>query len=129
MLSFSPEKLFIVALIALIVLGPGRLPEAARTAGRFVATIRRLSSGLQDEMNNALAEPREAFNSAVHEFRPPVASRSLLDTISNLNTPHPEPGWHEEDGRHEEPPAVPPTPAAAARESSGLGFPDDPSVN
>ena len=35
-LNFSPEKLFLVGLIALVVLGPNRLPQAARTLGRLV---------------------------------------------------------------------------------------------
>jgi len=74
-LSFSPEKLFIVGVIALIVLGPNRLPEAARTVGRSVATFRRLTSGFQAEVRDALAEPREAFNGALSDFkRPPYQS-------------------------------------------------------
>ncbi|HEX7340819.1 MAG TPA: Sec-independent protein translocase protein TatB [Rhodanobacteraceae bacterium] len=42
MFDFSLGKLLIVALIALIVLGPDKLPGAARTVG---ALIRRLRSG------------------------------------------------------------------------------------
>lgn len=76
MLSFSPEKLFVVGVVALIVLGPNRLPEAARTVGRFVATFRHLTSGLQAEVRDVLAEPKQAFDAAVndfdvHDFHPP----------------------------------------------------------
>jgi sec-independent protein translocase protein TatB len=45
MMNFSPEKLFLVGIIALIVLGPHRLPNAARTLGRFVVEIRRRAPG------------------------------------------------------------------------------------
>ena len=96
MLSFSPEKLFIVGLIALMVLGPHRLPQAARTLGRFVAELRRMSSGFQAEVRDALAEPADAFTAAMGEFRPPDVRRSVRDAIgSTLNPPvkpsHPTP--------------------------------------
>jgi len=88
MLSFSPEKLFIVGLIALVVLGPNRLPEAARTLGRFVATARRLSSGVQTELRDALAEPREAFDAALgSDFRPPDVRRSVRAAINSTLSP------------------------------------------
>lgn len=40
--------------LALIVLGPQRLPEAVRTVGRVVGELRRISSGFQEELRNAL---------------------------------------------------------------------------
>ena len=120
MLSFSPEKLFIVGLIALMVLGPNRLPEAARTLGRFVAAARRLSSGLQAEVRDALAEPTSAFTTAANDFRPPDIRRSVRDAItSTLNPPVPPRGE---------------TPSPAGRPGlsdapSLPGPPDDPSMN
>ncbi|MBO0691665.1 MAG: twin-arginine translocase TatA/TatE family subunit [Acidimicrobiaceae bacterium] len=69
-MSFSPEKLFVVGVIALIVLGPHRLPEAARTLGRFVATFRHLTASLQGEVRDALREPKDAFNAALNDFNP-----------------------------------------------------------
>ncbi len=46
-----------VLVIALIVLGPSRLPDAARSLGRAVSEFRRVSSGLQAEVRDALSEP------------------------------------------------------------------------
>ncbi len=70
MLNFSPEKLFLVGLIALMVLGPNRLPQAARTLGRFMSELRRMSASFQDEVRGAIGEPTEAFHSAIADFRP-----------------------------------------------------------
>ena len=57
MLNISTGELLVVALIALIVLGPERLPNAARQAGRALAELRRVSNGFQDELRMAMREP------------------------------------------------------------------------
>jgi Tat protein translocase TatB subunit len=49
----TPE-LLVILLVALIVLGPNRLPDAARQVGRAVAELRRLSAGFQAEMRDAM---------------------------------------------------------------------------
>ena len=88
MLNFSPEKLFLVGLIALVVLGPHRLPQAARTVGRFMAEMRRMSTSFQDEVRDALGEPTEAIGSVISEFRPPTnLRRSVRDVITTTLTP------------------------------------------
>ena len=46
-----------ILVVALLVLGPDRLPEAARQAGRFIAEARRLSTGFQAELRDAMNTP------------------------------------------------------------------------
>ncbi len=53
-----PELLLIMA-VALLVLGPKRLPEIARSLGRGMAEFRRASSDLRNTLTNPLEEPRE----------------------------------------------------------------------
>ena len=52
--SFIKKKLW---LFALLVLGPTKLPSAARQVGRAVNELRRMSSGFQRELQDALEEP------------------------------------------------------------------------
>jgi len=85
-LNFSPEKLFLVGVIALIVLGPHRLPQAARTAGRFVAQLRRMSASFQQEVREALAEPTDAVTSTIGEFRVPDIRRSVREAVTSTFT-------------------------------------------
>jgi sec-independent protein translocase protein TatB len=85
-LNFSPEKLFLVGVIALLVLGPNRLPQAARSLGRFMATLRRMSQGFQDEVRTALAEPTDMVNSAVSEFRAHDVRRSVREAVTSTFT-------------------------------------------
>ena len=44
-------------IVALIVLGPNRLPEAAKQVGKAVSEFRRVTSGLQAEMRDAFTDP------------------------------------------------------------------------
>lgn len=47
-----PELLVILA-VALVVLGPKRLPEVARALGKAMAEFRRATSGINEEIQNA----------------------------------------------------------------------------
>jgi sec-independent protein translocase protein TatB len=52
----TPE-LLVILLVALIVLGPAKLPDAARQVGRFVGELRKVSTGFQSELRDAMQEP------------------------------------------------------------------------
>ncbi len=56
----GPSEVLVVLVVALIVLGPERLPEAARQIGRFVGELRRFSSGFQAELRDAIDLPTYA---------------------------------------------------------------------
>ncbi|MDX1756839.1 MAG: Sec-independent protein translocase protein TatB [Marinobacter sp.] len=59
-------ELLICGVIALLVLGPERLPTAARTAGRWVGSARRLASQFSTELDRQLKaeELREQLKKA-----------------------------------------------------------------
>lgn len=44
-------ELVLIGVLALLVLGPERLPHAARTAGKWVGKAKRMASSLTDELN------------------------------------------------------------------------------
>lgn len=85
-MNFSPEKLFLVGIIALVVLGPNRLPQAARTVGRFMAEFRRVSANMQNEFTQALAEPREAMTKSIGEFGLTDIRSQVRNTITEVVT-------------------------------------------
>jgi len=65
-------EMLVIFFVALIVLGPNKLPDAARQVGRAVNEIRRVSGGFQREMREAMNEPmrlaEEARNQVVDPF-------------------------------------------------------------
>ena len=51
-------EILVIMLVALLVLGPAKLPDAARQLGKAMAEFRKVSGGFQRELRAALeAEP------------------------------------------------------------------------
>jgi Tat protein translocase TatB subunit len=74
----GPEKILVILVIALILLGPKELPEAARKIGNIVREFRRLSDGFQAQLRSGLetltAEPSETPLNTEGPTDPPPAS-------------------------------------------------------
>ncbi|MCX8072761.1 MAG: Sec-independent protein translocase protein TatB [Candidatus Binatia bacterium] len=53
MFGIGTPELLVILLVALIVLGPQRLPEIARALGKGLAELRKATSGLTNEIERA----------------------------------------------------------------------------
>lgn len=71
--NLGGAELLVIFLVGLVVLGPTKLPEAARQIGRAVNELRRVSGGFQQELRDALHEP-------VAETRAILNGTPLTDT-------------------------------------------------
>lgn len=56
MFNVGGGELLVIVLIALVVLGPQRLPDAMRTIGRVMGEVKRISSGFQQEITDAISD-------------------------------------------------------------------------
>ncbi|HWC39244.1 MAG TPA: twin-arginine translocase TatA/TatE family subunit [Acidimicrobiales bacterium] len=65
MISFGPEKILIVLAVALIVLGPEKLPQMTRQIGKAWGDFRRFREHLEGEVRGALGED------VMPQFTPP----------------------------------------------------------
>ena len=54
MFDIAFSELIVIAVIALVVLGPKRLPEVARTAGRWAGALRRFVENAKRDMDTEL---------------------------------------------------------------------------
>ncbi len=56
--SLGPMEIMAILVVALIVLGPKKLPEAGRQVGKFLAEVRRWSHNMQAEIRDVIeADP------------------------------------------------------------------------
>ncbi len=80
MFGIGMPELVVIMVVALIVLGPKRLPEAARGLGKAFAELRRATSGITEELDNAQIMLDEEVRAAERNARtspsaiPPSAS-------------------------------------------------------
>jgi sec-independent protein translocase protein TatB len=72
MFNIGGGELLVIVLVALIVLGPQRLPDAMRTFGRVVGEVRRISSGFQQELRDAFEDSEVAEDASSPRSREAV---------------------------------------------------------
>jgi sec-independent protein translocase protein TatB len=68
-LNLSFTHIMVVLVVALIVLGPDKLPEAARTLARWVGEFRRMSAGLQADVRDTFGDFAEPLGDLVNSVR------------------------------------------------------------
>src|SRR5215467_2060137 len=63
MFNVGGGELLVIMFVALVVLGPDKLPDAARKIGNVMGEIRRMSAGFQEEVRAAMDAPSKAVES------------------------------------------------------------------
>jgi Tat protein translocase TatB subunit len=92
-LNLGTGEVLLILVVALVVLGPDKLPGAARQAGRWIAELRRLSSGFQSELRDALQEPVDFTPRPAAPARPaPAEPEAEAGTAEAPAEPAPDPG-------------------------------------
>jgi sec-independent protein translocase protein TatB len=139
MFNIGGGELIVILLIALIVLGPQRLPDAARQIGKTMGDLRRLSSGFQNEMKQALETADDPTRIAARRnvlARDAVpdpatvadAEGSLVDPVDPAEAPEVTAAAADSIAAVSEQPSAPPKqtpPAAEARAAAKKDAPGD----
>jgi sec-independent protein translocase protein TatB len=119
----SPLELLVVAVVALIVFGPQRLPEIARTVGRWLSEMRRMASDVRAEFESGLetddSEPVGDEPIGDEPADPGPVAGPTVPAPSEPAPSEPDPGEAEPSHDEDETPEPAPAPAPPAD-------PDDP---
>jgi Tat protein translocase TatB subunit len=97
MFGIGMTEMIVIFVIALVVLGPKRLPELARTLGRTLAEFRRTATDLRREFSEVADEAR---------IVPPPRSAATSGATAESPEPAPAAGQGPPPGTKPEGPAV-----------------------
>ncbi|MET0324684.1 MAG: twin-arginine translocase TatA/TatE family subunit [Ilumatobacteraceae bacterium] len=100
MFNLSGTEIVVILLLALVVLGPEKLPDALRRAGRTYAELKKMGNSFQEEVKSALDEPmremrdtadllRKAADFADEPATPPATAVTAKPGSGNRATPAP----------------------------------------
>lgn len=81
MFNVGGGELLVILLVAMIVLGPTKLPEAARQVGGFLNHIRRVSNDFKRELQDAVPEELTELTRDLDETRRTLRSSLTDDAI------------------------------------------------
>ncbi|MEI7973254.1 MAG: Sec-independent protein translocase protein TatB [Bdellovibrio sp.] len=69
MFNLGWTEILLIAVIALVFIGPKQLPDLARALGRFMSELRRSSNSLTAEFREVTDQAGEEFQKARHEIQ------------------------------------------------------------
>ena len=70
MFGIGPTELLVILVVALLVLGPKRLPELARALGKGLAEFRRATADVTSELDNARILLEQEARTAARKTEP-----------------------------------------------------------
>jgi sec-independent protein translocase protein TatB len=110
-LDFGFDKIALIGAVALIVIGPEKLPRVARTVGTLLGKAQRYVADVKAEVNRSieleeLQKMKSQFQTAVQDVRDEVhsATQALNQTWSDVTSDG-------SSGAHDATPLAPPPPA------------------
>ncbi len=91
MFDIGTGEVALIAVIALLVLGPERLPGAARTAGALLRKARQSWNNVRDEIERELAaeELKQSMKKTVQELDPRPELQQLRESVEHHSGPTP----------------------------------------
>lgn len=133
MFDIGFSELVVIAVVALIVIGPERLPKAARTMGHLFGRLQRYVSDVKADISrevelDELRKLQQQVQTAAHDFKSSVASAAqgvqtgVRNVEDQLNSGALDPA------RTSEPSAAPPAGAPAIGEEPAVAAAEVPST-
>ncbi len=102
MIDLGISKLALIGAVALVVIGPEKLPRVARTMGTLLGKAQRYIANVKDEVNRAmdldeLKKMRDSMEGAVRDVEQTIQTQASAfeSDITSLDTPANEPVFPE----------------------------------
>ena len=92
MFDFGFSEIVVILMISLIVLGPERLPKAARQVGLWVGKIRAFVSSAKSDLSqqldaSELSSVKQEITESIHALQSAASHLTALDSLPEQKTP------------------------------------------
>lgn len=92
MFDFGFSEIVVILMISLIVLGPERLPKAARQVGLWVGKIRAFVSSAKSDLSqqldaSELSSVKQEITESIHALQSTASHLTALDSLPEQKTP------------------------------------------
>jgi len=77
--NLQGSEIVVILILALVVLGPEKLPNAIRQFTRTYAELKKMSTGFQSELKSALDEPMREMRETANMVRDAADPQKILD--------------------------------------------------
>ncbi len=98
MFNLQGSEIIVILLIALVVIGPEKLPDAVRKFTKTYAELKKMSTGFQSELKSALDEPMREMRETANLVRNAADPSKLMAeaeaeqrVLDDTRTPDPLP--------------------------------------
>lgn len=82
MFGIGVPEMFVIALVAMLVFGPDKMPDLARQAGRFVRTVRQMAENAKDDLGREMGEDFSDLN--LRDLDPrEIVRKNFLDDLDD----------------------------------------------
>lgn len=86
MLDFSPIKILLIVVVTVVLLGPDKLPDVARTIGKAWRSVKQWQGKIEQEVRGAIPDLPDTTNLARYARSPLHLLNELADRTDPVTT-------------------------------------------
>lgn len=87
MFGIGSTELLIILVVAIVVIGPKKLPEMMRTLGKGMAEFKRVSTDVKDTLDKEVRQAEEEIKKQEREVKEAAKKAAFKDAESVLKEP------------------------------------------
>lgn len=98
-MRIGTSELVVIFIVALLVLGPDKVPKYAKKAGKFLSSIKVYADKLSEDINESVVEPLEEVQKPLKKAVEPLKDisndinkpiKDIKKSVSDIGKPHEE---------------------------------------
>ena len=123
MFNLGGMEILVILVVALLVLGPDKLPGFMRAAGKALGELRRVTTDLRDTVNTAITDDAASSASPTPKNMPEPSGDTVSSETPLVASPQQQEAAQSETSGHSGPAAVYPHPCSSVPDANTAPVP------